>query len=325
MANDTAEVEVRSAAPGDLDQIIELLRASLGWKPEDPNEDFFRWKHHQNTFGVSPAWVAVLNGEIAGYRTFMRWRFVNDEGKRLKAVRAVDTATAPSLQGRGIFRTLTVRGVAELTLAGDDLVFNTPNSQSRPGYLKMGWSQARRLPVGILPSSPAAMVRMLRSKVPAQKWSKPTEVGAPAGHALADRSLADALLAHAPTRGVRTDRTPEYLAWRTALPQLAYRLLLANDEDPDRGGVIFRLRQRGDAVEAAVIEQLVPDRGTGARLLRRLLTETGADYAIGLRTGPAAGLVPLPGQGPVLTTRPLASSPPRPDQWALTLGDVELF
>lgn len=325
MANDSAEVGVRSAVPDDLPQIIDLLRASLGWKPDDPNEDFFRWKHHDNAFGTSPAWVAVLDGEIAGYRTFMRWRFVNDEGRRLKAVRAVDTATAPSLQGRGIFRTLTVRGVAELTWAGDDLVFNTPNSQSRPGYLKMGWSEARRLPVGILPSSPGAMVRMLRSKVPAQKWSKPTEVGLAAGAALQERSLAEAMLAHAPTKGVRTDRTPEYLAWRTALPQLAYRLLLVNDEDPDQGGVVFRLRQRGDAVEAAVIEQLVADPLQGARLLGRMLRSTGADYAIGLRTGPSAGLVPLPGQGPVLTTRPLASSPPQPSQWALTLGDVELF
>ena len=64
---------------------------------------------------------------------------------------------------------------------------------------------------------------------------------------------------------------------------------------------------------------------TGAVLVRRVLRETGADYAIGLRTGPSAGLVPLPRQGPLLTTRPLAASAPSPRDWALTLGDVELF
>ena len=73
------------------------------------------------------------------------------------------------------------------------------------------------------------------------------------------------------------------------------------------------------------MEQLVPDRRTGAALVRRLLKESEADYAIGLRTGPSAGLLPLPGQGPLLTTRPLAASPPSPGAWALTLGDVELF
>ena len=41
--------------------------------------------------------------------------------------------------------------------------------------------------------------------------------------------------------------------------------------------------------------------------------------------GPSAGLVPLPGQGPLLTTRPLAASPPPAASWTLTLGDIELF
>ena len=74
-----------------------------------------------------------------------------------------------------------------------------------------------------------------------------------------------------------------------------------------------------------MIEQLVPDQLTGARLIARMLKATGADYAIGLRTGPSAGLVPLPGQGPQLTTRPLAASPPPAASWTLTLGDIELF
>ena len=138
-------------------------------------------------------------------------------------------------------------------------------------------------------------------------------------------SVAAALLQHAPTRGFRTQRSPEYLAWRTSLAPLAYRVLLASDHDPAEGGLVFRLRRRGNAVEAAVIEQLVPDRLTGARLVRRMLHETGADYAIGLRSGPSAGLLPLPGTGPLLTTRPLAGSPPPPSAWTLSLGDVELF
>ena len=325
MSETLTDVQVRAATDEDLPEILELLRASLGWRPEDPNEEFFRWKHHANCFGRSPAWVAVHAGQVAGYRTFMRWRFLDDQGKRVKAVRAVDTATAPSLQGRGIFRTLTIRGVAELTMAGDDLVFNTPNSQSRPGYLKMGWAEVRRLPVGVLPSGARGLTRMMTSRVPARKWSNATDVGWPAAAALSDHGLAESLLRHAPDKGFRTDRSAAYLSWRTALPQLAYRLLLTNDSDPDQGGLIFRLRQRGDAVEAVVVELLAPNPLVSARLVRRLLKLTGADYAIGLRTGPSAGLLPLPGQGPVLTVRPLASSPPQPTAWALTLGDVELF
>ena len=319
------DLVVRRAEPGDDAAVIPMLRASLN-KLDDPHyEAFLHWKHRENAFGPSPAWVALHDGHVVGYRTFLRWRFLDDAGRVVTAVRAVDTATDPSYRGMGIFRMLTLRAVADLTLAGDGIVFNTPNDQSRPGYLKMGWSVARRLPVGVLPTGPRAMAAMITSRVPAALWSQETGVGLAAGEALGDPSVATALLQHAPAHGLRTDRTPEYLAWRTSFGPLRYRLLLASDADPAEGGIVFRLRRRGDAVEAAVVEQLVPDRRTGARLVRRLLRETGADYAIGLRTGPSAGLLPLPGQGPLLTTRPLAASPPSPKEWALTLGDVELF
>lgn len=319
------ELLVRAATPDDAARAVPMLRASLG-KVDDPHyEAFLHWKHRESAFGPSPAWVALHDGTVVGYRTFLRWRFLDDEGRTVRAVRAVDTATDPAYRGMGIFRTLTLRAVADLTLAGEGIVFNTPNDQSRPGYLKMGWSLARQLPVGVRPTGPRALGRMLASRVPADLWSQETPVGLDAGPALADATIASALLQHAPRRGFRTDRTPEYLAWRTSFGPLQYRLLLASGADPAEGGIVFRLRRRGDAVEAAVVEQLVPDRRTGARLVRRLLSETGADYAIGLRTGPSAGLLPLPGQGPLLTTRPLAASAPSPKDWTLTLGDVELF
>jgi hypothetical protein len=61
----------------------------------------------------------------------------------------------------------------------------------------------------------------------------------------------------------------------------------------------------------------------------RSARESGADYVIRLG-GPAfdrCGFVRLPGQGPVLTWNALADDSPggRIDDWALTLGDVELF
>lgn len=320
------DLEIRRATPDDDSEVIPLLQAALK-KDDDPHyRDFLDWKHRQNPFGVSPAWVALHEGRIVGYRTLLRWRFINDEGKKVTAVRAVDTATHPDYQGLGIFRTLTVRGVAELTMEGDGIVFNTPNDRSRPGYLKMGWSEVKRLPIGVLPSGPKAMVKMVSSRVPAALWSEETNVGL-AGAELADPRLAAALLQHSPRKGFRTDRTPEYLAWRTALQPLRYRVLLADERYPNKGGVIFRLKRRGSTIEAAIVEQLVPHPRVGAKLVREALARTKADYAIGLRTGPSAGLLamPIPGMGPLLTTRPLAASPPAPGAWALTLADVELF
>ena len=76
------DLEIRAAREEDEPAVIDLLRASLGWKPEDPNEEFFRWKHHDNAFGTSPAWVALHDGAVVGYRTFLRWRFLDDRGRR---------------------------------------------------------------------------------------------------------------------------------------------------------------------------------------------------------------------------------------------------
>lgn len=319
------ELLLRRAVASDDEQVVGLLRTALD-KADDPHYPaFLRWKHRENAFGESPAWVALDGDRVVGYRTFLRWRFRTDDGGTLTAVRAVDTATHPDYRGRGVFRRLTLAGVAELTLADDGIVFNTPNRQSRPGYLTMGWNVVRRLPVGVLPRGPRSLAAMATSRVPARLWSEPTSAGLAAAEAFADRTIAAALLAHAPGAGFRTDRTPDYLAWRTGFAPLHYRLLLVSPHDPAEGGLVFRLRRRGNTVEAAVVEQFVPDPVTGVRLVARLLRETGADYAIGLRTGPSAGLLPLPGQGPLLTSRPLASAPPPPRAWTLTLADVELF
>ena len=320
------DLEIRTAQPEDEPAVIDLLRASLGWQAEDPNEEFFAWKHHDNVFGTSPAWVALHEGRVVGYRTFLRWRFLDDAGKQVRAVRAVDTATDPAYQGMGIFRRLTLRAVAELTLAGDSIVFNTPNDQSRPGYLKMGWSVARTLPVGVMPAGPRSIATMVTSRVPADLWSQRTDAGLDAAEVMAEESVATALLQHAPKRGFRTDRSPEYLAGGRPWPRWPIGCSWPLTVTQRRGAWSSGCVAVGMLVEAAMIEQLVPDQArTGARLVRRMLRETGADYAIGLRTGPSAGLLPLPRLGPLLTTRPLAGSPPSPGAWALTLGDVELF
>jgi len=318
------DLVLRQATDDDEPQVLHLLRDTMGWDDGGHDEAFFRWKHGDNPFGRSPAWVAVAGGEIVGYRTFLRWAFRDDEDRVLKAVRAVDTATHPDHRGRGIFRRLTLAAVAELTVSGVRFVFNTPNDQSRPGYLGMGWTVSRRLSAGVRPAGPTALIDMARARTAASLWSEPTDVGLAAAEACSDVAFCEALLRHAPTEGVRTDRSAAYLAWRTAFGPLHYRVLLRNPEDPALGGIVFRLRRRGNALEAAVVEQFVPDAVTGARLVGQMLKLTGADYAMGLR-GHGSALLPIPGQGPLLTTRTLAGPPPRARDWDLTLGDVELF
>jgi GNAT superfamily N-acetyltransferase len=141
-----SDLTIRRASRADLPEILTLAQRSLGWLGDDADTRFFAWKHFENPFGESPMWVAEADGRLAGFRTFLRWDLCTPTGQVRHAVRAVDTATDPDFQGRGIFTRLTLAALDELRAEGVDFVFNTPNDQSRPGYLKMGWHLVARPP-----------------------------------------------------------------------------------------------------------------------------------------------------------------------------------
>lgn len=321
------DVAIRPMQPSDESQVLALIEASLGRRPDPRNAKFFAWKHRENAFGASPCWVAVDGDRVVGLRALMRWEF-DTPGGVARAVRAVDTATHPDYQGRGIFSALTRRAVDELTADGVAFIFNTPNDKSRPGYLKMGWQEVGQLPTGLRPTSAFRLPRIAAARAPAELWSEPTEAGLSIAAALADDAAVAGLLTVQPrTDGVATRRTPAYLRWRYGFEPLVYRAFLAESSLSD-GVLLFRLRRRGRATEMVVGDLLLPEPAPAAarRLIRSALRATGADHALGLRTTAAAGLLPVPGQGPMLTWRGLVSEtkPPLAD-WKLSLGDIELF
>jgi GNAT superfamily N-acetyltransferase len=319
------DVLVRPATGADDPAVLALLRTALGKKPEDPYETFFHWKHRENPFGRSPAWVAEHAGRVVGYRTFLRWEFETPGGARTRAVRAVDTATDQDFRGRGIFQRLTLVGLESLEQEGVDLVFNTPNDLSRPGYLKMGWSVVGRLPVAVRPRGPGALGRMAktaRTRAAADLWSARDQGGAPAGEVLARPEVAGLLGSLPPPAELATARSPDYLRWRYGLADLGYRAF-SPGTDWAEGVLVGRVRTRGEATELAVCDTLTPTRSAARAALHSALRQTGADYAIGLGSSRSSGMLPLPGQGPVLTWRALSATSRPPE--ALSLGDVELF
>jgi GNAT superfamily N-acetyltransferase len=326
---DKRPIEVRGAEPADRSAILALM-APLGWSGDERFESLFDWKHEQNPFGRSPAWVAVDDGEVVGFRTFLRWEHITLSGEVLRAVRAVDTATRSSHQGRGIFRRLTLQALDDLRAQGVAFVFNTPNDQSLPGYLKMGWSPVGRLRVGVRVRSVVSAARMARARVPADLWSATAHGGRPASDVLADPQLPDLLASVQRSAGLTTNRTPGYLRWRYGFAPLAYRAVTLGDT-VGNGLAIYRLRRRGPALECALCEFLVPEGDPRARraLARSAACACGADYLIRLGGPPVdrIGFVRAPGQGPLLTWYDLSTNAPgrHLEEWTLTLGDVELF
>ena len=188
MTSTVLTYDIRSYRPADETAVLALMRTALGWQDDARFTTLFRWKHLDGPWGPSPAWVAVANDEIVGYRALMRWRFLLD-GQPVDAVRAVDTATRGDFRGQGIFRRLTLHGIDAVREQGVGFVFNTPNDQSRPGYLKMGWRAVGQLPVAITaPRRLSSVRRVLSARTSASLWSLPSDAGSSASEFLADHA-----------------------------------------------------------------------------------------------------------------------------------------
>lgn len=146
-------MEIREATESDIPEIISVLKASLGESKLQKSERIWKFKHLENPFGPSLVLLAIEDGAVIGIRAFMRWKWQLGR-QAYSAFRAVDTATHPAHQGKGVFKKLTLKAIDIAVERGDHLIFNTPNSQSLPGYLKMGWKEIGKLNVRLVPVNP---------------------------------------------------------------------------------------------------------------------------------------------------------------------------
>ncbi|HEU0042445.1 MAG TPA: GNAT family N-acetyltransferase [Jiangellaceae bacterium] len=338
----TTDYLVRRLEPEDEPRVRDLLGAALAGGPTgERTSEFFRWKHRTSPFGSSPGLVACVDDRIVGLRLFLRWEF-RAGGRTVRAVRPVDTATHPDHQGRGIFRRLTTQLVDELN-GEADLIFNTPNANSLPGYLRMGWQSVGIMPVLIRPVDWSAFARGFRS---AGHGQAPGDVAARCPLQAAALVFDDPrlpLLLGAAAAGpeetrLHTHRSLDFLRWRYAqAPGLDYRVITA-ESGSDLDGVAFgRLRRRGVLLEFTLADVITRpgDVSTARRLLRAARRSGCHHVATHLAPATAArsaarttGFMRAPGTGMHLVARPL--TPVRPDplspqSWRLALGDLEVF
>ncbi|MBX3466792.1 MAG: GNAT family N-acetyltransferase [Planctomycetes bacterium] len=340
---------IRSARPEDLPGVLELLRVSMARERRFPfDERVWRWKHEANPAGPSPCLVAVTpEGRVVGLRAFLRWEWRRGGGL-LRAVRAVDTAVHPDWRGAGLFTRLTRDLLTAVQAEGVDFVFNTPNGQSLPGYLKMGWRPVGRMTLWVKPLRPGALLRGGLARLGGRSWpgsasgpgSAAGDAGRSVGEVLDDpRALAllDALAARDADR-LETRRTAAFLRWRYAdTPTATYRCWF---DEAGRALAIARSGLRFGLREGLACELLHADTADGVRAaaaaLRSLARDLAADYLLAAAparspTGAAlalAGFAPLLGASPLLTFRPLRESLDHlaaTRAWRLSAGDLELF
>jgi GNAT superfamily N-acetyltransferase len=321
----------------DTESVIGLLQLSLGNAAVERSAAFFRWKHESNPFGRSFGIGAIEpGGRLVAVRLFLRWKF-SFGGATVHAVRAVDTATHPEWQRRGLFRRLTLELVDRLRQQGVvELVFNTPNPKSRAGYLGMGWRDVGRLPLSLRPSW-----RRL-ARLPARARGEAAGLGS-IEELLRVPSLAGFLqrwhreAASAPPR-LHTVRDDRYLAWRYGeVPGPRYRAAWSIDGDSG-AVVIVRERRRRERAELSFSELLVAggvQAERAASALVRTVSRSTGDYAVALgfpesserRALGRAGFWPVRAVAPRLTWRPIGEGfdAGRMASWRLSAGDVELF
>lgn len=358
------DYKIRCYEPGDEDAVLRLLElclpsAASRWD----SPALWRWKHQQNPFGQSYVLVAEADdGAIVGVRALMRWKFSNPTGA-IGAVRPVDTATHPSFRRFGIFARLTKQAMADIQAEGVSLVFNTPNTMSLPGYIKMGWSPIGTVrPLVKLVNPIKAVAKMATAKArsgqerpsPAVNSLDPLAESMSVGRLLGHTGL-DTLLqqdAALNTNQLCTEKSAGYLKWRyqdqvsfTYLALLAEKAAhpagqLPGELDGELDGSIIVRPYQANGLRGLIIEELLlasPEPKVVARLLGEAVRVFNADVLTAYFNPASVQHTLLKSNGfrrdlrkkVNVVMRELNPSPgPNPQlaqTWGLSMGDLEFL
>jgi GNAT superfamily N-acetyltransferase len=329
-------MEIREASEGDIPEIVALLKVSLGESLMPKSERYWRWKHLENPFGPSPVLLCREGNLLIGVRAFMRWEWTY-QGQVYRALRAVDTATHPDHQGKGIFKKLTLSLVDYCMKRGDHFVFNTPNQQSKPGYLKMGWIEVSKLPIQIGIHNPLGMMKKFI-----------TSISPPANEI--DSSRLKYYLEHDKINGLAEDHRRQmtrlitnvsapYLTWRYRDVPVASYVAVGDEQGGELTGLIIgRIKETRVGRELRITDRLLAKHGNSNELMRKLkdhVKELNIDYTTVSATAHTYPKKSAPNfhnkasVGPMVTARSLSMKDLHMlkdfNQWSPSLGDLELF
>ncbi len=310
-------MQIREANHSDIPDILKVLKASLGETSSKKTEEVWRYKHIGNPFGESLVLVAEEGDEIIGVRAFMRWKWQQGE-EVYSAFRAVDTATHPNHQGKGIFKKLTLKALEIANEQGDHFVFNTPNSQSKPGYLKMGWREVNKLKIQLRPLNP---LKFKKEKFEYQVLGNEAD---------SKKLLGDVIKKETGTKRLFTPKDMAYLKWRYVNNPLQTYAVVFNKEYFIAGYV----KKRNKVDEFRISELICSEKGkhTVKAAVLKLAKTSGAkvlsispNTGISFKTGIAGEF------GPVLTLKNINLKEIEEQKllnlsnWKYSLGDLELF
>jgi len=259
-----ASIEIREASSTDRDQILYLMDEVFSkqqYFASTRSRESWNWKYEKNVFGKPIHIVATSDERIVGFRSFWPWEFVS-RGQILKAYQPVDTVVHPDYQGQGLFTKLTVKALKQATEIGADLLFNFPNQNSLPGYLKLGWNYVAKLLWLVKPLRPFHLLNTLKNKEKAtpveldEKYRITPEIC----DELLERESFDGLL--------RTRQSKEFLWWRYGENLFFKYAALHVREGRKKLSAIFEVNQKGTRREMIIVDIL-----GSSELIKKLFKE----------------------------------------------------
>jgi len=190
MKIDGLEIKPSGTGPEQLAAYSQLLGRVFGPLPKF-TVSALEWLYRDNPEGPVVGADAWSGDTLAAHYVTIPMRALV-QGRSVRGLLSLNTATAPEFQGKGLFTTLADATYAAARQQGFLCVFGFANANSTPGFLrKLAFQKVRSLEAGLLLLPP--------------------------------RRLTDA-----PT-GFQVDWSPASLAWRLANPAARYRVARQGD------------------------------------------------------------------------------------------------
>lgn len=339
--------------PGIESIFFDLLRISMGETAiKKRTAEYWNWKHLRNPFGVSRGFYAAddVSKTVIALRILMSWSFKTQDGVAISAVRAVDTCTHPGYRRKGLFSVLTKQAIEELRKDKIPFIFNTPNQNSLPGYLKLGWKIAAKFSIYCRIISPIKFI--LKSiffnknastpklneidffKVKIDSWE---EFENRFGSQIEE--LINKWEQNRKGCGFRTLRSLSYFKWRYAEhPYVGYKVYSMPDEFGLAGFIVLRPNYRRGQREILLTELYLrePSSLLAKKLFKGLKNNLKAEYLVAhfadatleKRMLLRAGFFCFPLRKFIFTVKSLFEISPNISlrkNWDLSLGDLEVF
>jgi N-acetylglutamate synthase-like GNAT family acetyltransferase len=307
---------IRKANNKDIPQIIEVLKAGLGEGLIKKTEKIWRFKHLDNPFGESLVLVAEKDHKIVGVRAFMQWRWQQNQ-QIWTAYRAVDTATHPDYQRQGIFKKLTLNALEIAQNISESFVFNTPNENSRPGYLKMGWKQVGKIKVSLIPVFlylPYALSKQNDFQNNQKHWQQLCDYH--------NRQLQS-------SAKIFTPKSPEYLTWRYVNnPMQSYEIVSG-----ENFFIAYYIKSHRFFNELRISENIILPGAPVKDIRKKIIKEAFQNKCLLISTAKKElfNWKIFGNFGPILTFKPLTGNKMFINEalsinnWYYSLGDLELF